>query len=206
MLINQSTLTIGSSLTIAADSIIQNFGAISVGGGAEILNQTVLLNSGTLNLAQGGDFRDQSSITNTGKATIDVTGGTLNVLVDVVNSGKIIVEIGATLAFASGTIDGGTVTVNGTLDLSGNGVVKNGTLTNTGFINAFGAGNALDAETVTNTGNIDVFGALLLDQGTAIANTGGIIAVVDSAHIASTASAMAPPSTAAPSRSTARST
>ena len=181
VLINQSTLTIGSSLTVAADSVVQNFGAISVGGGAEFLNQAVLLNFGTLSLAQGGDFQDQSSITNSGEATIDVTGGTLNVLVDVVNSGEIIVETGATLALSSGTIDGGTVTVNGTLDLSGNGVVKNGTLTNTGFINAFGAGNALDAETVTNTGNIDVFGALLLDQGTAIANTGGIIAVVDSA-------------------------
>ncbi|MFY9953798.1 VCBS domain-containing protein, partial [Bradyrhizobium sp.] len=129
VLINQSTLTIGSSLTIAADSVIQNFGAISVGGVAEILNQSVLLNSGTLNLAQGGDFRDQSSITNTGKGTIDVTGGTLNVLVDVANSGKIIVESGATLSFSSGT----SVTNDGTIE------VKDATLKVTGSIAGSGS-------------------------------------------------------------------
>jgi len=108
---NLNTLTIGDTLSLSADSILNNAGTISVGGKAEFVDQSVLKNSGTMILAKGGDFKDQSTITNTGTGLIDITGGTLNVLVDVANSGQVSVESGATLALSSGTIDGGTVTV-----------------------------------------------------------------------------------------------
>ena len=177
---NLHALTIGGVLSLSADSMLNNSGIISVGGKAEFLDQSVLLNCGTLKFAQGGDFKDQSSITNASTGIIDVTGGTLNVLVDVANSGKVTVESGATLALIDGTVDGGTVTVNGTLDLEGTSFLKNGALKNYGQVNISSTGNALDGEIVSNAGNIDVSGALLLDQGTTITNKGGGSITVES--------------------------
>ena len=107
-------------------------------------------------LAKGGDFKDQSTITNTGTGLIDITGGTLNVLVDVANSGQVSVESGATLALSSGTIDGGTVTVYGTLDLEGTSFLKDGTLNNHGATDVKGA-VSFDNETVHNSGIIEIF-------------------------------------------------
>ena len=46
-------------------------------------------------------------------------------------------------------ITGGTVTDNGTLDLTGTAVLKNGNLGNAGQINVSGTGNELYNETVT---------------------------------------------------------
>ena len=83
--INKSTLTIAGALNMSADSIVQNMGTLTVGGLVEILNKSVLDNSGTIKLADGGDFSDQSHITNSGG--IEVSGGTLNVAVDVNNAG-----------------------------------------------------------------------------------------------------------------------
>ncbi len=109
--------------------------------------------------------------------------GTLNVLVNLANAdgdtpGQIIVDLGATLALGtdfvagggSGSITGGTVTINGTLELQGNNFLSNGTLQNNGQVNVGGTGNALDNEKVTNDGAIDITGALTLDNGTAITN------------------------------------
>ena len=54
------------------------------------------------------------------------------------------VDSTATLALKGAAIDGGTVTNNadGTLDLNGTAVLKNGSLGNAGQINVSGAGNA----------------------------------------------------------------
>src|SRR5205814_10282138 len=92
------SLTIGTTLTMSADSILNNAGTINVGtqielldqtGQPVVLNQAVIANSGTLNLdtlrvAQAGDIQGNARVTNTG--TIDLKGGTLNVLVDIANS------------------------------------------------------------------------------------------------------------------------
>src|SRR6185312_3928871 len=140
-------------------------------------------NSGLLTLEGGGDFKDFASITNFG--TIEVAGGTLNVGVGIANadathSGLIQIDGGATLSFSADAgsgastlarkIDGGTVTIAGTLDLEGSVSLQNGSLGNSGLIDVFGSGNALDNETVTNGGQIIVeAGAVLtLDLGTSI--------------------------------------
>jgi len=161
---NLNTLTIGDTLSLSADSILNNAGTISVGGKAEFVDQSVLKNSGTMILAKGGDFKDQSTITNTGTGLIDITGGTLNVLVDVANSGQVSVESGATLALSSGTIDGGTVTVYGTLDLDGTSFLKNGALNNHGATDVKGA-VSFDNETVHNSGIIEIFAGHSLTLG-----------------------------------------
>jgi fibronectin-binding autotransporter adhesin len=178
-LINQSTLTISGVLGLAADSIVDNSGTIGVGGLMEVLNTSVLQNSGLITLANGGDFKDHSTISNTITGTIDVTGGTLNVQVDIANSGKVKVESNAKLTLGAAAFDGGTVTNNGEIDLAGSAVLKNGSLGNSGHIKVSGSGNALDNENVKSNHILEVLagGALLLDLGTAIANAGGNVTV-----------------------------
>jgi hypothetical protein len=178
-LINHSTLTISGVLSLAADSIIDNSGTISVGDLMEVLNASVLKNSGIITLANGGDFKDHSKISNTITGTIDLSGGTLNVQVDIANSGKVTVETNAKLTLGSAAIDGGTVTNKGEIDLAGSAVLKGGVLGNFGQIKVSGAGNALHKETVTANHALEILagGALLLDLGTTVANAGGTVTV-----------------------------
>jgi len=194
-LINLGTLTVGGAFDMSADSILHNSGAISVGGLMEVLDESVLLNSGTLNLEDGGDFSGQSTITNTDTGLIEISGGTLNVQVNIANDGTIKIDQGATLALDLATVAGGIVTNNGTLTLDGeqtstgiessagvttggNAVLKDGTLNNNGVLDAE-TGAVLQHETVVNTGTIEVLalGSLTLDQLTTVDNTSGTIAI-----------------------------
>jgi fibronectin-binding autotransporter adhesin len=207
-LINLDSLTIGDGgLSLGADSILHNSGTITVAGAVEILDHSVVVNSGTLDLATGGDFKDHSSITNTEAGTIEVSGGTLNVLVDIANAGEVSVDSGATLALKAAAIDGGMVTINGApvvqnlgdsedggngvggdgvLNLQGSAVLKNGTLSNGGQINVSGIGNAFDDETVTANKALEIVagGLLLLELGSSIANAAGKITVDSTATLA----------------------
>jgi fibronectin-binding autotransporter adhesin len=185
------SLTVGTGgLNLYADSFVQNCGTITVAGKAEIFDHSKILNSGTLNLANGGDFADYSSITNTSTGKIEISGGTLNVLVDIANAGQIAVDLGAILALKGGTIDGGTVTIDGTLELEGHGILKDGTLANHGGVKVTGSDNAFDHETVTNTSTaaIDVTGELTLDDGTKI--TGGHLNNSGIVHVETAAGAV----------------
>jgi fibronectin-binding autotransporter adhesin len=187
-LINLDHLTIGTGgLKLGADSILRNSGTIDITGAAEILDHSVVVNCGTLDLKGGGDFEDQSSITNAETGTIEISGGTLNVQVDIANWGQITVDPGATLALNAGSINGGAITIaDGVLKLLGSSILKNGTLSNAGQIKVSGAGNAFDNETVTANSVLEILagGALLLDLGTTIANAGGVVSVDSNALLA----------------------
>ena len=111
------------------------------------------------------------------------------------------------LTLNGATISGaGTVTDNGEIDLTGNGVLSGGILNNNAAFNVSGTGNALDNETVTerSTGTIEVLanGALTIDQGSTVANTGNVTVDAQRQADASTARRSA----AARSPTTARST
>jgi VCBS repeat-containing protein len=181
-LINQSTLTVGlGGISLKADSIIENdkSASIDVAGSVEVLDHSSLLNYGQITLQGGGDFKDQGTITNFASGTIEISGGpldALNVLVDVVNSGLIVVDAGAVLAVNGGTLDGGTVSISGILELQGAGVLKDGSLDNSGHIDVSGSGNALDGEHVTANELIEILpgGALTIDLGSVVSNTGTI--------------------------------
>ena len=177
---NLSTLTISGALTLSADSIIHNSGIISVGGKAEMLNQSVLLNSGTIDLAQGGDFKDDSSITNTGTGTIEVSGGTLNVLVDIANAGLVKVDAPAALNLNGATIDGGTLRVSGTLDSTGTSALTDVDITNTGLIESTGGILTIDPATLINSGTLEANGGELDLTGETVTNTGLMQAIDDS--------------------------
>ena len=186
---NFGTLTIGTTLSLGSNSILHNSGTINVGTKIEllddgvVLNASELLNTGTLNLAQGGDFEGHASVTNSG--IIEVQGGVLNVLVDVMNfvgakGGDIIIDSGAKLVLGTDPNDsgitGGTVNVHGggELDLTDGSILNNGQLINNGQVNVTGIGNTFSNETVSNTGTasaIDITGSLTADTGTTITNT-----------------------------------
>jgi fibronectin-binding autotransporter adhesin len=168
ILINLSTLDIGAGgLSVSADAIVKNYGTITVAGAAEFNSYSELLNSGTFKLGSGGTFVDQSRISNTAAGTIEVLGGTLNVSVEIANSGQVEVDHGAALALNAGAIDGGTVAVHGTLQLEGQSFLQNGSLTNDGEVDIGGSGNVLDSEVVANFGGlIDVSGDPTLTPGT----------------------------------------
>ncbi|THD59945.1 MAG: hypothetical protein E7813_23475, partial [Bradyrhizobium sp.] len=140
-LINNGTLTVGAGvdgvgISLGADSIVDNYGTITVGGLMEVLDQSSLQNYGQLTLQDGGDFKGLSTITNFSSGTIEVSGGTLNVLVDVANSGQVTIDLGAILTLNGASITGGQVTNKGTLDLEGTTASLNsGKLTNTNQVN-----------------------------------------------------------------------
>jgi hypothetical protein len=176
---SQKSLTISGALKLSADSIVQNYGTISVGGKVEVLDHSTLQNSGTLNLGQGGDFKNQSHISNATSSTIEVTGGTLNVSVDIANSGQITIDSGAALVLDPSTITGGTITISGILELDGTSFLKTGTLNNYGTVDVRGT-DALDGESVHGSGTLTVDAAAMLtlinttiDCGTVTNKTGG---------------------------------
>ncbi|WP_334405011.1 hypothetical protein [Bradyrhizobium sp. AZCC 2289] len=169
-LINKSTLTIGDVLTLLNDSVLNNSGTASIDL-IELLNQSSMKNSGLIQLLEGGDLAGQSTVSNNETGTLELLGGTLNVLVDVANAGLLQINPNAILTLSGAAIDGGTVTNDGVIDLVGAAALKNGSLGNFGQFNVSASGNSLDGETVSNIGMIDVTGELTLDLGTVI--TGG---------------------------------
>ncbi|WP_024517755.1 FecR domain-containing protein [Bradyrhizobium sp. Tv2a-2] len=205
---NSGSLTVSGQLSLNADSIFKNFSTASVGtadfydtsqlvnsgtftfgGLATFHDQSVLENSGTLMLQGGGEFEGASSITNDEGGTIEVSGGQLIVAVTVTNYGQITVDAGALLTLESsattaGTIDGGTVSINGpseqggtpgTLEFLRSTGLQNGTLDNSGQVTVAGPFVAMHSETVINKGTLEiVWGTLTIDQGSTVSNSGTI--------------------------------
>ncbi|MDN3279522.1 FecR domain-containing protein, partial [Frankia sp. RB7] len=187
--INQSTLTIGGTLTLNADAKLTNVagGQIFVGGaidvetitrksGEIVTNTSTITNAGTLTLAAGGKIDTLTAIVNSG--TIELSGGTLSLDSDITNAGGLVqVDSGATLVADAVTVNGGTVTIFGTLELDGTSLVENGTLNNSGAVNVKGAAEFAN-ETVANKagGTIEVWTnyALTIDQGSIVNNTGNV--------------------------------
>ncbi|MBR0779437.1 VCBS domain-containing protein, partial [Bradyrhizobium diazoefficiens] len=174
--INQSSLTIAGLLDMRADSIFVNAGTMSVGGKAEILGTSVLTNSGSLTLAGGGDFAGGTTITNSG--TIELSGGTLKTLAVIHNAnGTLKADGGTTLIVDGTTVDGGTVTILGTLELDGASLIENGALDNSGTVNVKGTAEFAH-ETVSNapgaTIKVLANGWLTVDQGSSVANNGAV--------------------------------
>ena len=189
---NSGSVQLGAGGDFKGSASITNSvgGTITVAGAAEFVDNSMLQNSGLLLLDNGGDFRDFASITNSASGTIEVAGGTLNLLVDIANQyGHVTVDAGATLSLATedvsagnnnyffaGEIDGGTVTILGTLEFQEDGdALQNGTLINSGLIESFSFQDALINETVTNNNKIEVASdARLWLEGSTVTGAGTI--------------------------------
>jgi hypothetical protein len=192
--INHSTLTIGETLTIFNDGVLNNsisntvgmVSTVSVGGQIELLDQSSILNSGLIKLGQGGDFKDQSSVTNSG--TIELAGGTLNVQVDIANSGGIIqVDGDTTLKLNGAAINGGTINDNGPIDVTADSSIngtsvdngEDGTTTVDALLN--GGGVIVESGVTLTLDNVTVSGTIFVDTaaGATIQVDGGTTLTLD---------------------------
>src|SRR6202022_2110902 len=153
---NNSTLTIIGTFDLIKDSIVHNTGTIRVGGAMKVEGSSHLTNSGLLGhliLAQGGDFKDTSTISNTAGGKIEVSGGTLNVLVDITNSGGILqLDDGTALTLSGSTITGGTI--------------NDGTASGTGATIHVTGASKIDSGATLNNGAVTVDAKLTLDTVT----------------------------------------
>jgi hypothetical protein len=160
--INESMLTVGELVTIFTDGVLDNSlsGTVHVGQKLELLDQASLENFGLITLGQGGDFENSSTVKNCG--TIEVVGGTLNVEVNVTNTGGVIdIDNGATLTLSGSTISGGLIndgTVvgdsfaeSGNIDVTGSSTIVNASLNDGGLTISSGVTLTLDDDVVNAT-------------------------------------------------------
>ena len=178
---NAETIAAGASMTLLDTTSItggkvDNKGTLTLNGSAVLLKNGSLVNTGTVN-AQGVATLDGKTVNNDLTGVIAVTGDlTLDhntAITNVLATNAETIAAGASMTLLDTTsITGGKIDNKGTLTLNGSAVIlKNGSLVNTGTINAQGVAT-LDGETVNNdlTGVIAVTGGLTLDHNTAITN------------------------------------
>ena len=172
------SVTLDAANTTGAQLIIDKDITLTISGTLTLLADSSLQNSGLITLGQGGDFQDQSTVSNASTGTIEIAGGTLDVLVDIANSGRITIDPDATLAL-NGVITGGIVTDNGSIHVIGDSAI-NGAAVNGGQVTIdFGKTLKLNGTTVTGTAIADN-GTLEVDLGqtlklSGVALTGGAI-------------------------------
>jgi VCBS repeat-containing protein len=194
--LNGASLT-GGALTVSGtldstgtstvtNASITNNGLIEALGGLLTLAATTsasIANAGTLQ-ANGAELDiDHEAVTNTGTLAA-ISNGTLKLIgMTVTNTvGTVSVESGSTLDLAGATIDGGTVTIAGTLESTGTSAINNADITvaSTGTISVTSGTLTIDPATlhaITNHGLIQVSGAELDISGEDISNTADLKAI-----------------------------
>lgn len=175
--------TVASSGTSTiTNSSIANNGLIETIGGLLTLTATTsatIANAGKLQ-ANGAEFDiDHQAVTNTGTLAA-INDGTLKLTAMTVanTGGTVSIEAGSTLDLASATIDGGTVTVAGTLESTGTSAIDGADITNTGTITVTSGTLTIDLHAITNHNLIEAVtgGTLKLTTAT-ITNAGATITV-----------------------------
>jgi VCBS repeat-containing protein len=187
------TLTVSGTLdstgaTTITDTNISNSYLIEAIGGVLALvattSATAITNGGTLQ-ANGAELDiNGEAVTNTG-ALAAINDGTLKLISNTVTntSGAVSIESGSMLDLQDATIDGGTVTIEGTLESTGTSAIDNADITvaNAGAISVTSGTLTIDPTTIhaiTNHGLIKAVtgGTLKLTTAT-ITNTGGTMSV-----------------------------
>src|SRR5208282_1643324 len=109
----------------------------------------------------------------TGGGTVLLDGGTV-----ITNTAAAVrVDGGATLEMQTATISDGNLSVAGTLNAIGNGLITDATITDTGTIEATGSGSlTIDPGTINNSGVLEANGGTLTIDATPVTNTGELLA------------------------------
>ncbi|MGY4465180.1 VCBS repeat-containing protein [Bradyrhizobium sp. LB9.1b] len=158
--------TLGGLLTLVATTpaaAITNSGIIQANGAKLDIDHEAVANTGTLAAINAGTLKlISATVTNTG-------------------SGAVSVESGSMLDLVGAIIDGGTVTIAGTLESTGASAINDADITNTGIITVTGGALTIDpglAHAIINHGLIAAVtgGTLKLTTAT-ITNTGASITV-----------------------------
>jgi hypothetical protein len=174
------TLSSTGSSTIT-NSSIGNDGLIEAIGGVLALVATgsaAIANAGTLR-ANGGELDvNGEAIANTGTLAA-INGGTVKLISTVVTDGAGTVSIasGSKLGLSNTVINGGTISIAGTLDSTGTSAINDGDITNTGTITVTAGTLTIDPSTITNHSLIQASGGELDVSGDLIINTADIKAI-----------------------------
>ena len=172
--------------TTVNNGTVTNNGVLDLTGG-DTIQSGVFSNTGTTDVSGTGNAIDnETSFTNSNLLEV-LAGGALTLSGDTVTnaSGTIKVDAAASPAAAgqltllNTTVNNGTVTNNGVLDLTGGDTIQSGVFSNTGTTDVSGTGNAIDNETsFTNSNLLEVLagGALTL-SGDTVTNASGTIKV-----------------------------
>lgn len=185
--LSSGTLTVSGALASSGTSgitnaSITNSGLIEAIGGLLTFSATTssaaVANAGTLQ-ANGAELDiDHQAVTNTGTLGA-INDGTLKLIgMTVTNTGGAVsVETGSTLDLAGATIDGGTVTIAGTLESTGTSAINDADINNTGTITVTSGTLTIDPaaiHTITNHNLIQASGGVLDIIGDLIVNTADI--------------------------------
>ncbi|WP_433996197.1 FecR domain-containing protein [Bradyrhizobium japonicum] len=182
-----------SGATTITDAAIINNGLIEAVGGLLTLatvTSATIANAGTLQ-ANGAELDiDHEAVTNTGTLAA-INGGTLKLISMTVTNGTGAVSVGAgsTLDLVGAVIDGGTLTIAGTLESTGTSAINDADITNTGTITVTGGTLTIDPvtlHTITNyalirvsNGELDVSGDLIVNTAEIKAIDHGVLKLTD---------------------------
>ncbi|MGY4282438.1 hypothetical protein ACVWXO_001658 [Bradyrhizobium sp. LM2.7] len=172
-----------SGFTTITDANISNSYLIEAIGGVLALvgtATTIANNVGGTIQANGAELDiNGEAVTNTGTLAA-INNGTLKLIATTVtNTGTVSVESGSTLDLAGATINGGTVTISGTLESTGTSAINGADFTNNGTIDVTSGTLSIDPTTITNNLLIEVNGAgAVLDiSGDPVNNSGTLEAI-----------------------------
>ncbi|WP_083869908.1 VCBS domain-containing protein [Bradyrhizobium sp. WSM1253] len=158
----EATLGALTLLATTSASSIANDGILRANGAELDINGEAVTNTGTLAAIDHGTLKlIGMKATNTG-------------------SGAVSVESGSTLDLQGATIDGGTVTIAGTLESTGTSAIDNADITNTGTITVTSGTLTIDPatlHTITNHNLIQANGGVLGVSGEDISNTADLEAI-----------------------------
>jgi hypothetical protein len=166
---NSIVEAIGGVLALVAttSATITNAGTLQANSGELDVNGEPVANTGTLAAINDGTLKlNSTTVTNTG-------------------DGAVSVEAGSTLDLVGAIIDGGTLTLSGTLVSTGISAINDADITNTGTINVTSGTLTIDPvvqHTITNQnlieangGELDISGDLVINTGTLEAVNGGAL-------------------------------
>lgn len=177
------TLASSGTSTVTNASVMNN-GLIEAIGGMLTLAATTsasIANADTLR-ANGAELDiDHQAVANTGTLAA-ISGGTLKLTALTVTNtgGTVSVESGSTLDLVGATIDGGTVTIAGTLESTGTSAINDADISNNGTISVTSGTLTIDpavTHTITNHHLLQASGGVLDISGDLIVNAADIKAV-----------------------------
>ncbi|WP_342735344.1 VCBS domain-containing protein [Bradyrhizobium sp. B117] len=181
------TLKADGGTTLIVDGTTVDGGTVAILGtleldGTSLIESGTLNNSGNVNVKGTAEFAHET-VSNTATGTIKVLANgwlTIDQGTSVTNAGHVTVDANGKLTVSGASINGGTVTIAGTLESTGTSAIDNADITNTGTITVTSGTLTIDPATIhaiTNHGLVQADGGVLDISGEDISNTASLAAI-----------------------------
>ncbi|UFW49091.1 MULTISPECIES: VCBS domain-containing protein [Bradyrhizobium] len=181
------TLKADGGTTLVVDGTTVDGGTVAILGtleldGTSLIEDGTLNNSGNVNVKGTAEFAHET-VSNTATGTIKVLANgwlTIDQGTSVTNTGHVTVDANGKLTISGASINGGTVTIAGTLESTGTSTIDNADITNTGTITVTSGTLTIDPATIhliTNHGLVQANGGVLDISGEDISNTASLAAI-----------------------------